>query len=179
MRVMGIDPGISHTGFGVLDAAARERLVPVASGIIRTSSRSSFLDGLCQLHTELERLFLQYRPEHLAIEEVFFAKNVRSALLLGQARGVVLLSAALAHIQVFEYSATEIKKAICSYGHAGKDQIKAMVKVLLRLEKAAPDHAADALAASICHVHSFHTSRARATRRCGDFCEPLVPSRQL
>ncbi|MEW6440938.1 MAG: crossover junction endodeoxyribonuclease RuvC [bacterium] len=155
MRVIGIDPGVSHLGFGVVDTAARDRLVPVASGTIRTNPRCAFQQRLSDLHCELEKLFHQYGPEHMAIEEVFFAKNVRSALLLGQARGVVLLSAALAHIPVFEYSATEIKKALCSYGHAGKDQIQAMVKVLLGLEGLLTDHASDALAASICHAHSF------------------------
>jgi crossover junction endodeoxyribonuclease RuvC len=178
MRVMGIDPGISHTGFGVVDAEARERLLPVASGTIRTNARSPFVERLSELHAELERLFLQYRPQHMAIEEVFFARNVRSALLLGQARGVVLLSAALAHIPVFEYSATEIKKAICSYGHAGKDQIKAMVKVLLKLERTVPDHAADALAASICHIHCFHSSRAAVARGPMNVRESLVHSRR-
>jgi len=99
----------------------------------------------------------------MAVEEVFFARNARSALLLGQARGVTLLSAALVGIPVYEYAATEVKKAVCRYGQASKGQVSAMVKALLGLNKTVPSHAADALAVCICHAHSFQTSRATRT----------------
>ena len=96
----------------------------------------------------------------MAVEQVFFAKNARSALLLGQARGVTLLSASLVGIPVYEYAATEIKKAVCRYGQAGKQQVGEMVKVLLRVDKKLPSHASDALAVCICHTHCFQTSQA-------------------
>ena len=158
---MGIDPGISNTGFGILDADARGRLTHVANGSIPTSSRTPFVERLSIIHRKLALLFQEYRPEHVVVEEVFFAKNARSALLLGQARGVALLSSALAEIPVFEYAATEAKKAVCSYGQAGKKQVNSMVKTLLYLDQNLPDHASDALALCICHVHSFRTAEAR------------------
>lgn len=154
MRVIGIDPGITHTGFGIVDALRGQKLHAVASGVIRTEARLSFVERLSCLHREVRALFLRWRPDHMAIESVFFARDPRSALLLGHARGVVFLSAALVGIPVFEYSATEIKKAVCAYGHAGKSQVQAMVKTLLGLDRPVGNHAADALAASICHIHS-------------------------
>lgn len=165
MRVMGIDPGISHTGFGIVDAWRGQRLYAVASGVIRTESRLPFVERLSRLHGELGALFLRWRPDHMAIESLFFARDPRSALLLGHARGVVVLSAALAGIPVFEYSATEIKKAVCAYGHAEKSQVQAMIKTLLGLDRPVANHAADALAASICHIHS-HRSAAQKAADC-------------
>jgi crossover junction endodeoxyribonuclease RuvC len=100
----------------------------------------------------------------MAVEQVFFARNAKSALLLGQARGVALLSAALVDIPVYEYAATEIKKAVCRYGQAGKQQVSDMVKALLRIDKRLASHAADALAVCICHAHSFQTAEATRTR---------------
>ena len=163
MRVVGIDPGISHTGFGIVDADGRGRLTHVTNGSIRTSAEAPFVERLSRIHTELEALFREFRPHHMAVEQVFFARNARSALLLGQARGVTLLSAALFGIPVYEYAATEIKKAVCRYGQAGKQQVGAMVKALLGMEQRLPSHAADALAVCICHAHCFQTSRAMRT----------------
>ena len=160
MRVVGIDPGISHTGFGIVDADERGRLVHVTDGSIHTSAKTPFVDRLSKIHEELETLFHEFRPEHMAVEQVFFARNAHSALLLGQARGVALLSAALVGIPVYEYAATEIKKAVCRYGQAGKQQVTAMVKTLLGMEKKVSSHAADALAVCICHVHCFQTAQA-------------------
>lgn len=163
MRVVGIDPGISHTGFGIVDSDERGRLAHVTDGSIHTSAKVPFVERLSKIHTELGKVFEEFQPEHMAVEQVFFARNARSALLLGQARGVTLLSAALAGIPVYEYAATEIKKAVCRYGHAGKEQVSDMVKVLLRIRKKIPSHAADALAVCICHAHCFQTSRAEET----------------
>lgn len=154
MRVVGIDPGISQTGFGIVDAPKRGKFQSLASGVIRTDATLPFAERILHLHRELDGLFQRWQPDHMAIENVFFARDPRSALLLGHARGVVVLSAALAGIEVFEYSATEIKKAVCAYGHAGKLQVQAMVKALLGLDRGVASHAADALAASICHIHS-------------------------
>ena len=168
MRVIGIDPGISHTGFGIVDAPGGERFQALASGVIRTDAKLAFVERISHLHRELVGLFQRWQPDHMAIESVFFARDPRSALLLGHARGVVVLSAALAGIEVFEYSATEIKKAVCAYGHAGKPQVQAMVKTLLRLDKGVTNHAADALAASICHIHSYRSPLPKVVAsRCG------------
>lgn len=166
MRVMGIDPGISNTGYGVVDADERGRITHITSGSIPTSSRSPFVERLSKIHRELDTLFREFHPQHMAVEQVFFAKNARSALLLGQARGVTLLSAALAEIPVFEYAATEAKKAVCNYGSAGKEQVNTMVKTLLGIQKSIPDHASDALALCICHVNSYRTLQAK-TRSMG------------
>ncbi len=166
MRVVGIDPGISHTGFGILDWDGRGRLSHVADGSIQTSAQTPFVERLSTLHRELEAVFREFQPHHMAVEQVFFARNARSALLLGQARGVTLLSAALAEIPVYEYAATEIKKAVCRYGQAGKQQVKDMVQALLGVEKRIPSHAADALAVCICHAHCFQTSEATKTSLC-------------
>ena len=159
MRVVGIDPGLTHTGFGIVDADGRGGLAHITSGSISTSAKAPFVERLAKIHAGLEKVFLEYEPHHMAVEQVFFARNARSALLLGQARGVTLLSAALAGIPVYEYAATEIKKAVCRYGQAGKQQVSEMVKVLLHIDKKLPSHASDALAVCICHAHSFQTTK--------------------
>ncbi len=161
MRVVGIDPGLSHTGYGIVDTDTRGRLVHVANGSISTASKAPFVERLSKIHRDLEGVFREFRPQHMAVEQVFFARNARSALLLGQARGVALLSAALLDIPVYEYAATEIKKAVCRYGQAGKQQVCEMVKALLRIDARLASHAADALAVCICHAHSFRTLDAR------------------
>ena len=160
MRVVGIDPGISHTGFGIVDTDERGRLAHITSGSISTSAKTPFVERLARIHAELEKVFREFEPDHMAVEQVFFARNPRSALLLGQARGVTLLSASLVGIPVYEYAATEIKKAVCRYGQAGKQQVGEMVKALLRIDKKLPSHASDALAVCICHTHCFQTSQA-------------------
>ena len=163
MRVVGIDPGLSYTGFGIVDSDEKGRLRHISSGAIKTSSRLPFVERLSKIHLELEGIFQQFNPQHMAIEEVFFARNVRTALLLGQARGVALLSASLAGIPVFEYSATALKMAVCRYGRADKEQVGAMVKVLLQIDQKMSSHASDALAACICHSHNMQTYQARGT----------------
>ncbi len=160
MRVVGIDPGLSHTGFGIIDTDGRGRLAHVANGSIHTSAKTPFVERLSKIHRELKSVFEKFEPSQMAVEQVFFARNARSALMLGQARGVTLLSAALVGIPVYEYAATEIKKAVCRYGHAGKEQVSDMVKTLLHIDQALSSHAADALAVCICHAHSFQTSEA-------------------
>jgi len=160
MRVLGVDPGIAHTGYGVVDVDQRGKITYLTSGSISTSSSVPFVERLAKIHHELDVLFKELRPQHMVVEEVFFAQNARSALTLGQARGATLLSAALADIPVFEYAATEAKKAVCSYGGAGKRQVNAMVKALLGLTQDLPDHASDALALCICHVNSHRNVRA-------------------
>jgi len=165
MRVMGVDPGISHTGYGIVESSTRGALVHVASGGIVTSSQMPFVQRLQRIYGELEDSIKRYSPDSLAIEEVFFAKNPRAALLLGHARGVILLCAGMSGIPVYEYSATAIKTALCRFGRASKEQVTSMVKVLLHLDRSLPTHDADALAACICHIHTQGTShRVHGTR---------------
>jgi len=162
IRVLGIDPGLTFTGYGVVEADRDVRLRYVASGTIPTSSRSPFVERLARIHKELQDVFHQFRPDHVAVEEVFFARHPKSALLLGHARGVAILSASLAGVPVFEYAATEIKKAVSTYGRAGKEQVGAMVKALLRLDGGRlSDHASDALALCICHIHTHRSATPR------------------
>ena len=156
---------MSHTGFGVVEVDQRGRLTHVTSGSIYTSSHAPFVDRLLKIHLNIEILVKEFRPEHFALERVFFAKNARSALELGHARGAVLLSAGLAGIPVFEYAATEAKKAVCTYGGADKKQVSTMVRALLGLTDEMPDHATDALAICICHAHSFRAFQAVAPAR--------------
>ena len=113
------------------------------------------------MHKELDIVFRETHPHHVAVEQVFFANNPKSALLLGHARGVAILSAALAELPVYEYTATETKKAVCSFGGAGKEQVNAMVKTLLNLRHDLTDHASDALAVCICHVNSYRTLQSQ------------------
>jgi crossover junction endodeoxyribonuclease RuvC len=127
-----------------------------------------------KIHEELETILNLHSPDCLAIEQIFFAKNARAALMLGHARGVILLSAGISGIPVFEYSATAIKTALCRFGRSTKEQVSSMVKVLLHLEGNIPTHAADALAACICHIHTRGNSWPQRGTRSGD--EAAFPS---
>lgn len=155
MRIMGVDPGIAQTGYGIIDASAHgNRLGYVASGVIATSPRVAFVERLSKIYEEVDAIIRRYRPSCLAIEDVFFAKNPRAALLLGHARGVVLLTAARCGLPVYAYSATAIKSALCRFGSADKAQVTSMARALLRVRGTLSTHAADALAAGICHAHT-------------------------
>jgi crossover junction endodeoxyribonuclease RuvC len=172
MRVIGVDPGISHTGYGIVEVGNRGALIHVASGGIVTSSQMLFVERLLKIHKGLDEIIHLYTPECLAIEEVFLAKNVHAALVLGHARGVILLCAGIAGIPVFEYSATTMKVALCRFGRATKEQVTAMVKVLLHLERKLPTHTADALAACICHIHT-HGNTTRSNYTMSRHSDPL------
>lgn len=154
VRVMGVDPGTKATGFGVVEASGR-RLSSVAWGTIRGPARSSLAERLKAMSDGLKEAIAAYRPAVVAVEDTFYAQNVKSALALGQARGVALVAAAEAGLQVVAYPARTIKKAVVGYGGADKEQIQAMVARLLGL-KEPPDSldAADALAVAICHCHT-------------------------
>lgn len=154
MRIFGIDPGSLRTGYGCVESdGSRHRLV--TCGAIAAPARSPFPDKLLAMHDGLVRLLREAAPECVAIENLFYARNVRSALQLGHARGVAVLAAVQARIPVVEYSPAEIKLAVVGYGRAEKQQLQQMVKVLLGLEEApSPHDAADALAVAICHAQS-------------------------
>jgi crossover junction endodeoxyribonuclease RuvC len=153
MRILGIDPGSGSTGYGIIDTDG-SRHKAVLYGAIKTQARRPFQERLLQIHTELGRILSRDRADIMAIEGVFHAANVQSALKLGHARGVALLVAAQHGLAVYEYSPLEIKSAVVGYGRAEKSQIQIMVRLILDLpEIPAPDDAADALAVALCHAN--------------------------
>ena len=155
MLVIGVDPGTATTGYGLIKENADGSLAIVDYGVILTSAESSMPDRLLELHHRLNEIILLHRPEAGAVEKLFFQRNARTAISVGQGRGVVLVSLAEARISVAEYTPLEIKQAIAGYGGADKNQVQQMVKALLNLPSIPrPDDAADALAVAICHVHS-------------------------
>ena len=153
MRILGIDPGSGSTGYGIIDTDG-SRHKAVLYGAIKTQARRPFQERLLKIHTELGRILSRDRADIMAIEGVFHATNVQSALKLGHARGVALLAAAQHGLAVYEYSPLEIKNAVVGYGRAEKSQIQIMVRLILNLpEIPAPDDAADALAVALCHAN--------------------------
>jgi len=151
-RILGIDPGSRATGFGVVDTDG-QRSSAVHYGVIRVSGELPLIRRLDVLHAALAEVVEQYSPDEAAIEEIFMAKNARSALVLGQARGVLLLAAGR-HCEVYEYAARAVKKAVAGYGQADKQQVGQMVKMLLGLDEVPAQDAADALAIALCHAHT-------------------------
>ncbi len=161
MRVFGIDCGTEFTGYGVVevDCEARlPRLVHRVAGTIRLNKKDKAPQRLAQVYAELTGLMALHEPEVVAIEEVFFSANAKSALKLGQVRGVAMLAAAVSGLPVVEYAPLSIKSAVVGYGLAAKEQVQFMVTRLLELSVApeSPD-AADALAIAICHIHTAQT----------------------
>ena len=154
MRIFGIDPGSERTGYGCVESnGSRHRIV--AYGAITAPASHAFPDKLLVIHTRLSALLREHAPDCVAIENLFHAVNVRSALKLGHARGVAMLAAVQAGTLVFEYTPAEIKRAVVGYGRAEKPQVQHMVKMILGLPAVpSPHDAADALAVAICHVHS-------------------------
>jgi crossover junction endodeoxyribonuclease RuvC len=167
VRIFGIDPGSDRTGYGCVESdGSRHRIV--TCGAVRTTALAAFPDKLLDIHTQLAALLRECRPDAVAIENLFHAANVRSALRLGHARGVAMLAAVEAGVRVFEYTPAEIKRAVVGYGRAEKPQVQHMVKLLLGLPAVpSPHDAADALAVAICHVHAS-----------AFVAVPLPPSRQ-
>jgi crossover junction endodeoxyribonuclease RuvC len=154
MRVLGIDPSLQSTGFGIVDEDAG-RLSPIAYGIIKPAAKQPFHLKLAEIKTELEGLIRTYGPSEAAIENPFYAQNMKTALLLGQVRGAILVAVAGTGCGLAEYSALEIKKAVTGYGQADKEQVAIMVRSLLELaDERIPLDASDALAAAICHLNA-------------------------
>ena len=154
MRIFGVDPGSARTGYGCIDLRdSRHRVV--ACGALTVPARMSFPDKLKSLHDNLTALLATHRPDAVAVEDLFYAKNARSALKLGHVRGVLLLAAARADLPIAEYSPTEVKRAVVGYGRAEKHQVREMVAVLLGLDELpAPLDVSDALAVAVCHAHA-------------------------
>ena len=167
MRVLGIDCGTEFTGYGVVELGHDGKLICLTCGAIKLSSRDAMSSRLAIIFEGLGRIITQHRPDNVAIEDVFYALNVKSALKLGQVRGVAMLAASSAGLNVSEYSPLSIKSAVVGYGRAEKQQVQHMVTRLLNLaETPEPADAADALAIAICHLHTSATlERQRAVAR--------------
>jgi crossover junction endodeoxyribonuclease RuvC len=164
MIVLGIDPGTRITGYGVLRVDGN-RYLHIDNGCIAPSPSAEMPQRLVTILTKLEELITTFSPEAVAVERVFFAKNVASALKLGQCRGLALAAAGRHEIPVFEYSATQIKQAVTGYGRSGKEQIQKMVRMLLGLPEIAQSDAADALAIALCHAQSYPMAQKMAPQR--------------
>lgn len=154
MIILGIDPGIAIMGYGVIKYEGN-RFSTVKYGAVTTEPTSSMPERLSILYKETGCLIKEYKPDAVAVEELFFNKNVKTALTVGHARGVILLAAYESNMNIFEYTPLQVKQAIVGYGRAEKKQIQQMVKVFLNLQEVPkPDDVADALAIAICHAHS-------------------------
>jgi crossover junction endodeoxyribonuclease RuvC len=158
MRFLGLDPGLTVTGWGVVDVRGNT-LSHVADGVVRPDPHDQIGARLRALHEGLARIIAEYAPDEAAVEETFVNRNAASALRLGQARGVVLLAPALAGIVVAEYPANTVKKSVVGAGHAAKHQVGMMVKTLLPGSACLTEDAADALAVAICHAHYARTRK--------------------
>ncbi len=153
--VLGIDPGYGLTGYGVVECCG-SRLKALAYGVIETPSTDDFAIRLKNIYKELNKIIKKYKPNLVAVEDLFFYKNVKTAIKVGQARGVIMLTAVLQGLPVVEFTPLQVKQAISSYGRADKKQVQQMVKSFLSLEKIpTPDDAADALSVAICAVNSI------------------------
>lgn len=158
MRVLGIDCGTEYTGYGVVEICPDDRLVCLICGAIKLSPREPLARRLALIFEGLGAIIQEHQPDEVAIEEVFYAVNAKSALKLGQVRGVAMLAASSAGLEVAEYAPLSIKSAVVGYGRAEKQQVQQMVTRLLNLaEIPEPADAADALAIAICHLHTAAT----------------------
>lgn len=152
MRILGIDPGTAITGFGVIDCEG-SRFKFVDAGVIRTPKEQPMNERLQTVYDEIKELLTEFKPDVMSIELLFFARNVTTAMTVGQSRGIVMLAATQAKIPVFEYTPMQVKQAVTGYGKADKKQIQEMVKQLLKLDAIPkPDDAADGLAIAITHA---------------------------
>ncbi len=155
MLVLGIDPGTAITGYGIIREDDDGKLVAVDFGVITTPAGMPLPERLSIIYNELNVVIKRHKPQTSAVEKIFFSKNVKTAISVGQARGVVLLSLEQAGIQIANYTPNEIKQSVTGYGGADKRQIQEMVRILLDLEEIPkPDDAADALAVAICHLQN-------------------------
>jgi crossover junction endodeoxyribonuclease RuvC len=165
MIVLGIDPGLANTGYGVVRRRSG-RLVALDGGVIETTSELAAERRLAEIHRAVDDLIVRHEPDAVALEELYFGQNARSAFAVGQARGVVMLAAGQHGIPCAGYTPQQVKGAVCGSGRAQKDQVTRMVQTLLALpEPPRPDHAADALAVAICHAN--HAPLAGAVELAG------------
>jgi len=152
MLVLGVDPGSRVTGYGLVEKRDQE-VRCVTAGLIRPPEATPFYKRVHAIFETMLDIMGRYRPSEMAIEDLFYAKNIQSSLKLGHARGAVLIAAVQCDIPIFEYTPLEIKKSVVGYGRADKEQVRSMVRVILRFREDLPLDASDALAAAICHVN--------------------------
>lgn len=152
MLVMGVDPGSITTGYGLIEKV-KGRLNLVDAGSVSSPRKAPFYERIYEIFRSMTEIINRYQPEEMAIEDVFFAKNVKSSLKLGHARGAALIAAVSCGVKIFEYSPLEIKKSVVGYGRAGKEQVQAMIKVILKEQTMFAPDTSDALAAAICHLN--------------------------
>ena len=153
MIVLGIDPGTANTGYGVV-LSHGQRMAALDGGVIATNSGQPLERRLSHIHARISDLIVEHKPQALAVEDLFFGQNARSAFSVGQARGVVMLSGGMHGVPCYSYTPQAVKQAVCGSGRAEKDQVQRMVAALLALpEPPRVDHAADALAVAICHAN--------------------------
>ncbi|MEA1971235.1 MAG: crossover junction endodeoxyribonuclease RuvC [Thermodesulfobacteriota bacterium] len=150
MKILGIDPGTKTTGYGVVEKGERS-ILNIAYGEIRIRRGEPLSVCLKKIYDQLVEIITEYAPDVIALEDIFYGKNVKSLIKLGQARGVVILAASHSNIPLYEYTPLEVKKAVVGYGRAEKMQVQHMVRVILSLQEAPPLDASDALAIAICH----------------------------
>ncbi len=157
MIIIGIDPGLNHTGYGLVEIK-KDKIIAIDYGSITNKTSDNFSDKIKNIYSVIDNLIKTYSPHELVLEEIFFSKNTRSAINVGKICGAVALTATLAGINVVTYTPLQIKQSVVGYGRATKNQVQVMVKVLLNLSTIPrPDHAADALAVAICHIHSRYS----------------------
>ncbi len=157
MRILGIDPGLAIVGWGVIESTYGKTL-PVAYGAIRTPAHTAVPTRLSQIFEDMNTILKKYKPEAMAVEELFFTNNITTGIPVAEARGVILLSASLHGVPVYEYTPMQVKQAVVGYGLAEKRQVIAMVTSLLGLPKPpSPDDTADAIAIALCHGQSSHS----------------------
>lgn len=162
MIILGIDPGTAITGYGFIKKNIN-KLELIDYGCIRTETNLSTAQRLKKIDEELARLIKKYRPQTIAVEDIFFFKNLKTAVKVSQARGVILAGAARLKVPIMEHTPLQVKQAVASYGRADKSQVQKMVKILLNLERIPkPDDAADALAVAICCANSIQNPKHRA-----------------
>jgi crossover junction endodeoxyribonuclease RuvC len=165
MKILGIDPGTQIVGFGVIEKTA-SGTTAIDYGSIKVSKKLDFPQKLLTIHHKIMEIISRHRPDQMAVEEVFYGKNIKSAIKIGEGRGIVFLCAALANIPITEYAATVVKKAVVGNGSAHKSQIQHMVKILLDLPEAPEsEDTADALAIAICHSHNMKRNPSYQTEQ--------------
>ena len=159
MRILGIDPGFAITGYSIIDYNGNKFKL-VTSGAILTEAHTSFPLRLEKIFTELQEIIKEYKPKDMAIEELFFNNNAKTAINVAQARGVILVAARINHIQIYEYTPLQVKQAVVGYGRADKIQVQRMVKMILNEEKLPKlDDTTDSMAMAICHAHSYRFAK--------------------
>ncbi|MDR2616892.1 MAG: crossover junction endodeoxyribonuclease RuvC [Endomicrobium sp.] len=156
MVILGIDPGLSLTGWGIIKAVSRDKMYALKYGCIKTSPPATLIERLQAVHDNLQDIIDTYKPEVVAIEEIFFLKAAKSVASVGQSRGAIVLTVSMNNIPLFEYNPISVKVALTGYGSADKYQMQHMVKTFLKLKEIPkPDDTADALAMAICHINTI------------------------